>query len=97
VVLVLGVGGLFWWLTRPSARVIGTDLRVWCAAYICYLLAVLDSFTSLPRYLLPLFPFGVLLASVSGSRAYRLALTAGFAVLGVLWMLVIWRSRIWAP
>jgi hypothetical protein len=51
----------------------------------------------LPRYLLPLFPVGALLASVSSSRAFRVAVTVSFAVGGALWMLLIWRSRLWAP
>ena len=97
VLLLAAVAGVAWWLTRPSAKLLGTDLRVWCAAYSIYLLAVLDSFTSLPRYLLPLFPLGALLASSSRSRAFRLAVTVGYAALLVVWMLAVWRSRIWAP
>jgi hypothetical protein len=97
VLLLAALAGVAWWLTRPSARLLGADLRAWCAAYTIYLLAVLDSFTSLPRYLLPLFPLGALLAASSRSRAFRLAVTAGYAVLLVVWMLAVWRSRIWAP
>jgi hypothetical protein len=96
-VLVAVLATLTWWLARPAARVIGTDLRVWCGAYAVYLLAVLDSFTSLPRYLLPLFPLGALLVSSSRSRAYRIALTVAMAALVVVWMLAVWRSHIWAP
>jgi hypothetical protein len=95
--LLAAIAGLAWWLTRPSARLIGPDLRAWCACYGVYLLAVLDSFTSLPRYLLPMFPLGALLAASARSRAFRLAVTAAFAVLLVIWMLAVWRSRIWAP
>jgi hypothetical protein len=97
VVLVTGVAALAWWLWRQGRRVAGRDLTVWCAAYAAYLLAVLDSFTSLPRYLLPLFPLGTMLAAASGSRAFRVTVTAASGVLGVIWMLVIWRSRAWAP
>jgi hypothetical protein len=97
ILLLSAVAGLAWWIARPSARVIGPELRAWCACYAVYLLAVLDSFTSLPRYLLPMFPLGALLVASSRSRAFRLALSAGFAVLLVIWMLAVWRSRIWAP
>jgi hypothetical protein len=97
LLLVTAIAGLAWWLARPSARLLGPDLRAWCVCYTVYLLAVLDSFTSLPRYLLPMFPLGALLAASSRSRAFRLAVTGGFAVLLVIWMLAVWRSRIWAP
>jgi hypothetical protein len=97
VLLVVGLAAFAWWLARRGPRAIGADLTAWCACYAAYLLAVLDSFTSLPRYLLPLFPLGAVLASASGSRAYRVAVTVAFAAAGVIWMLVIWRSRLWAP
>jgi len=97
VALVAGVAGLAWWLARRGLPVLGRDLTAWCACYAAYLLAVLDSFTSLPRYLLPLFPLGTLLVVASGSRAYRIAITSAFAALGVVWMLAVWRSHQWAP
>jgi len=97
LLLVAGTAGLLWWLVRSGRRVAGLDLTVWCGAYAVYLLAVLDSFSSLPRYLLPLFPLGTLLAAVSGSRAFRVTVTVAFGVLGIVWMLAIWRSRSWAP
>ena len=40
----------------PWARGLGAELRTWCLAYPAYLGAVLDPFTSIFRYLLPLFP-----------------------------------------
>lgn len=97
VLLALAIGGLVWWLLRRGPALIGTDLTVWCAAYAAYLVAVLDSFSSLPRYLLPLFPMAAILIAVSPARAYRVAVTVAFATGGVLWMLVIWRSHLWAP
>jgi hypothetical protein len=97
VVLVAALTGLWWWLTRRGRQVLEPDLVAWCVLYAAYLVVVLDSFTSLPRYLLPLFPLGVPLASVSGSRAFRVAVAVSIAVGGVLWTLLIWRSRHWAP
>lgn len=40
----------------PWARGLGADLRTWTLAYPAYLAAVLDPFTSIFRYLIPLFP-----------------------------------------
>jgi hypothetical protein len=97
VVLVAAIAAFAWWLGRCGPRLLGPDLMAWCALYAAYLIAVLDSFTSLPRYLLPLFPMGALLASSSSSRAFRVTITVVFAIGGVLWMLIVWRSRFWAP
>lgn len=40
----------------PWARGLGADLRAWSLAYPAYLAAVLDPYTSIFRYLVPLFP-----------------------------------------
>jgi hypothetical protein len=48
VVLLMVVG--------PWARNLGADLRTWTLGYTFYLIASLDPFTSIFRYLLPLFP-----------------------------------------
>ncbi|ADU49104.1 hypothetical protein [Intrasporangium calvum] len=40
----------------PWARALGAELRTWTVAYPAYLAAVLDPFTSIFRYLIPLFP-----------------------------------------
>jgi hypothetical protein len=47
----------------PWASALGPELRTWCLAYPAYLALVLDPFTSIFRYALPLFP---LLAVVLG-------------------------------
>ena len=57
VVVILTV----WVLTRPAARVIAGDLRTWVVCYLGYLAVVLDPSTSVPRYLLLLFPIGTVL------------------------------------
>jgi hypothetical protein len=97
LVLVVTLVALVWWLTRPSAAVIAGDQRAWCVCYFGYLLAVLDSFTSLPRYLLPLFPLGTLAAAASPSRAYRVMLVVTCALGGLVWLAAIWRSPDLAP
>ncbi|GAA2744753.1 hypothetical protein GCM10009868_23600 [Terrabacter aerolatus] len=45
----------------PWARNLGADLRTWTLAYPAYLAAVLDPFTSIFRYLIPLFPMLVVI------------------------------------
>jgi len=40
----------------PWATRLGPELRTWCLAYPAYLAVVLDPFTSIFRYALPLFP-----------------------------------------
>ncbi|MBI4939413.1 MAG: hypothetical protein HY830_01545 [Actinobacteria bacterium] len=91
LVLALCVVALATWVLAGSSRFIGFDLRVWCLAYVGYLLAVLDPFTSLARYLLLLFPLGALLASASPSGAYRRALALAFLAGQVVWVAWLWR------
>jgi hypothetical protein len=40
----------------PWATALGPELRTWCLAYPAYLALVLDPFTSIFRYAIPLFP-----------------------------------------
>ena len=40
----------------------GPELRTWCLAYPAYLALVLDPFTSIFRYALPLFPLLAVIA-----------------------------------
>ncbi len=89
--------GVLWWLTRPGARVLGGDLRVWTVAYLAYLYLVLDPTTSLFRYLLLFFPLGVLLLMASPSTAYRRALVAASFGLQLVWVVVIWRTTFGPP
>lgn len=45
----------------PWAAGLGVELRTWCLGYPFYLAAALDPWTSIYRYLLPLFPLFVLM------------------------------------
>ncbi|MER7071594.1 hypothetical protein [Terrabacter sp. NPDC000476] len=56
VLLVVVPLGLVAMVAGPWARGLGADLRTWSLAYPAYLAAVLDPFTSIFRYLVPLFP-----------------------------------------
>jgi hypothetical protein len=90
-VLALVVVVTAWLLTHPAASVIAGDLRAWVVCYLGYLAVVLDPSTSLPRYLLPLFPIGTVLLSASTSSAYRRTLLLVFAAGQVLWVSWLWR------
>lgn len=52
----------------PWARALGADLRAWSLAYPAYLAAVLDPFTSILRYLIPLFPLLVVALGAGWER-----------------------------
>jgi hypothetical protein len=64
----------------PWARSLGADLRTWTLAYPAYLAAVLDPFTSIFRYLIPLFP--VLVVMLGAGWADRR---------GNTWRRLLWR------
>ena len=64
----------------PWARSLGADLRTWTLAYPAYLAAVLDPFTSIFRYLIPLFP--VLVVMLGAGWADRR---------GNTWKRLLWR------
>lgn len=71
----------------PWSRRLGWELRAWCLAYPAYLVAVLDPFTSLVRYLIPLFPLAVL--AVGGAWPRRrpespVLRAAVFILIGIL-------------
>jgi hypothetical protein len=91
ITLALVVVLAIWALTRPAARVIAGDLRNWVVCYLGYLAVVLDPGTSLPRYLLLLFPVGTVAVAGSSSLAYRRTLLASFAAGQILWVAWLWR------
>lgn len=86
----------------PWAARLGPVLRAWCLAYPAYLALVLDPFTSIFRYLLPLFP--LLVVILGGGWADR-RLPRGLGVratvlvlLGVLGQAVwIWQLLVYVP
>lgn len=76
----------------PWSRALGANLRAWTLAYPAYLLAVLDPFTSIFRYLIPMFPLLVPLLGAGwvsprrrGFLALRLGLVAVLFVGGQWW------------
>ncbi|WP_230208887.1 hypothetical protein [Nostocoides sp. HKS02] len=96
------LGGTILALTLgPWARRLGPELRTWCLAYPAYLAVVLDPFTSIYRYALPLFP---LLAVVLGGAWLRRTArwlwvrTAVLVALGVVGQAAwIWKLLVFVP
>lgn len=88
-VLFAALAGLY--LSSRAVRRIGPELRVWCAMYLLYLLAVLHPQSSTFRMLLPLFPLALAAAFISRSRAYRWAVLVMFTVLQVVWVVWLWQ------
>ncbi|MDC5697758.1 hypothetical protein OO014_10840 [Intrasporangium calvum] len=94
VVIVAMVAG-------PWARGLGAELRTWTVAYPAYLAAVLDPFTSIFRYLIPLFPLlavavGAGWSDRRGSTWPRLLLRAvpllvAFVIGQYFWTDILWR------
>ncbi len=80
-------------ISKP-VRAIGTELRLWCACYMGYLLVFLHPQTSTFRMLLPLFPLALGAALLSRSRAYRGTVVVLFVLLQIVWVVWLWA---WAP
>ncbi len=76
-------------VSRP-VRAIGTELRLWCACYMGYLLVFLHPQTSTFRMLLPLFPLALGAALLSKSKAYRGTVVAMFILLQIVWVVWLW-------
>jgi hypothetical protein len=76
-------------LSRPVAH-LGTELRLWCACYMGYLIVFLHPQTSTFRMLLPLFPLALGAVLVSRSRAYRGAVLTMFILLQIVWVVWLW-------
>jgi hypothetical protein len=78
------------YLTSARVRLIGVELRLWCAAYALYLLAFLYPQSSTFRMMLPFFPLAVAGAALSRSRAYRGTVLVMFVLLQIVWVVWLW-------
>jgi len=85
----------------PWATRLGPELRAWCLAYPAYLAVVLDPFTSIFRYALPLFPLiAVVLGGAWVERGARWLWTRAVVLVAVgvagqaLW---IWKLLVYVP
>lgn len=85
----------------PWAARLGPQLRMWSLAYPAYLLVVLDPFTSIFRYLIPLFPLAAVLIGAAGRPLWRRwerwawvrfgVLLVAFVVGQWFWIDILWR------
>jgi hypothetical protein len=85
----------------PWASRLGPQLRMWSLAYPLYLLVVLDPFTSIFRYLIPLFPLAAVLIGAGGHPRWRgwqrwawvrfTVLLVAFVVGQWYWIDILWR------
>lgn len=85
VVLLAFVGVM----VSPWVRRLGTDLRLWMASYVLYLLAVFFPQSSTMRLLLPAVPLVGALA-IPRSRVWRIALLTLVTVAQVGWVHLVW-------
>ncbi|HEY8718758.1 hypothetical protein [Pengzhenrongella sp.] len=96
LVLGLVIAGFVALLTCPPARRLGPELRAWPAAYLVYLLGVVEPGTSLARFLLLAFPLGAVTAGIVQGprvrrRAWLVAVVVVLALLQVGWVWALWR------
>lgn len=85
----------------PWARRLGPELRAWSLGYPAYLLVVLDPFTSIFRYLIPLFPLVAVMVGVGGERwsprrrpwvvVRAVVILAAFVIGQWYWIDILWR------
>jgi len=83
-------------LTCSSARRLGPELLAWPAAYLAYLVAVIEPGTSLVRFLLLAFPLGAVTAGmvpapVARRRFWLAAVVVVMASFQVGWLWWLWR------
>jgi hypothetical protein len=85
----------------PWATRLGLELRAWCLAYPAYLAVVLDPFTSIFRYAIPLFPLiAVVLGGAWVERSARWLWTRVGVLVAIgiagqaLW---IWKLLVYVP
>ena len=85
----------------PWSAALGPELRTWCLAYPAYLAVVLDPFTSIFRYALPLFPlFAVVLGGgwVGRSPRWLWARVAALVAVGLVGQaLWVWKLLVFVP
>ena len=87
VVAVLAMVGL---MASEPARRLGATLHVWTCAVLLYLVAVIVPNGAVFRLLLPTFPFALMAASISRSRAYRAALIVLVLLGQIVWVVWLW-------
>ncbi len=90
VVLLALAAGFAGLLAAPVTRRLGPEMWTWCAAYALFLAAVLDPFTSVFRFLVLLFPLGLVVASVLRPLWARVAWVVVSVAGQWWWVQVLW-------
>jgi hypothetical protein len=95
VVIIVVFASMF---LLPAVRRLSVDLRIWCASYGIYLLAVFFPQSSVFRLFIPLFPFLGALA-VPRSRLYRSVIVAAMLAGQFGWLYLCWwvNGYDWTP
>ncbi len=93
-VLLAGFGLTLAILLVPAAWRLGAELHAWSAAYVGYLVAVVEPGSSLARFLLLAFPLGAATAGLVTAPGRRRWWLGGVALL-MLGLQVLWIRQIW--
>ena len=79
----------------PSAFRLGRELHAWGAAYVLYIVGVVEPGSSLARFLLLAFPLGAATAGAVGRTRRGRAAWLAFVVLLMLGLQVLWVREMW--
>lgn len=91
VLLAVLVAGYAVLLASRWTQTLGPELTAWSAAYPVYLLAVVEPFTSVFRFLLLLFPLALPAAAAVRSRAHLVTWVSASLALQIVWLVWLWR------
>ncbi|WP_243883445.1 hypothetical protein [Cellulomonas dongxiuzhuiae] len=82
-------------LLVPAAWRLGPELHAWSAAYVVYILAVIEPGSSLARFLLLAFPLGAVTAGVVPRPPWARRLWFGAVLVLMLGLQVLWVRQMW--
>jgi hypothetical protein len=82
-------------ILAPSAFRLGRELHAWGAAYVLYIVGVVEPGSSLARFLLLAFPLGAATAGAVGRTRRGRAAWLAFVVLLMLGLQVLWVREMW--
>ncbi len=92
VLVVLAVGAAVQMMFSEPIKALGSELRLWLAGYLFYLLLVFFPQSSTLRILLPAFPiFGALAVLISNrSRGIKTAVVVALVIGQLVWLDICW-------
>lgn len=82
-------------LLVPAAWRLGPELHAWSAAYVLYIVAVIEPGSSLARFLLLAFPLGAATAGVVPRPAWARRVWFGAVLVLMLGLQVLWIRQMW--